>query len=137
MWQAEAAGKMLGAWYGEKITHSEPVVRKYFGMRLFAQGGVAVGLSIMASQHLSGIQRTPQFNMGDAIPFAVTATTLIVQLIGPPMVKWAITLAGESGRNITKDDIITTWKASGVLIDEMRQLRISQMPVLESENHPV
>lgn len=114
-----SAGKMAGAWYGAKVTKGDPVVRKYLGMGLFAQGGVAVGLSIMASQHLSGIPLTPEFALGDAIVFAVTATTLIVQLIGPPMVKLAITLAGEVGRNITEDDIIAEWKVADVVIRDM------------------
>ncbi len=109
-------GKMAGAWYGAKITHGEAAVRKYLGMGLFAQGGVAVGLSIMAGQRLSGITLTPDFTLGDAIVFVVTATTLIVQLIGPPMVKLAIILAGESGRNITEEDIVSGWKVSDVII---------------------
>ncbi len=109
-------GKMAGTWYGAKVTHAEAVVRKYLGMGLFAQGGVAIGLSIMAGQHLTGIPLTPEFSLGDAIVFVVTATTLIVQLIGPPMVKLAITLAGESGRDITEEDVIAEWKAGDVIL---------------------
>lgn len=114
-----SAGKMAGAWYGAKITKSEPVVRKYLGMGLFAQGGVAVGLSIMASQHLNGIPLTEGFTLGDAIIFAVTATTLVVQLAGPPMVKLAIKKAGESGRNITEEDIIEQWKVKDVMMRDV------------------
>lgn len=110
-----SAGKMFGAWYGAKLTRAEPVVRNYLGLGLFAQGGVAVGLSIMASQHLSDIPVKGEFSLGDAIIFAVTATTLIVQLIGPSMVKVAIKLAGESGRNITEEDIIAEWKTPEVM----------------------
>ena len=43
---------MAGAWIGAKISGAEPVVRQYTGLSLFAQGGVAIGLSIMATQHL-------------------------------------------------------------------------------------
>ena len=114
-----SAGKMLGAWMGARITKSEPVVRKYLGLGLFAQGGVAVGLSIMASQHLSDIPLTPEMSLGDAIIFAVTATTLFVQLLGPPMVKLAIKLAGEDGRNITEDDIIRDCIVSNVMWEDV------------------
>lgn len=101
-----SAGKMLGAWIGAKITKADPVVQKYTGMGLFAQGGVAIGLSIMASQHLNNLVIGDGINLGDIIITGVTATTFIVQIIGPTMVKIAIKLAKESGKNITEEDII-------------------------------
>jgi Kef-type K+ transport system membrane component KefB len=110
-----SGGKMAGAWLGAKLTGSDPAVRKYLGMGIFAQGGVAIGLSIMASHHLAGISATPGLSLGDAIIFAVTATTLVVQLIGPPMVKLAVKLAGEIGRNITEEDVEASWKVSDAM----------------------
>lgn len=101
-----SAGKMVGAWIGAKITRSDPVIRKYLGMGLFAQGGVAIGLSIMASQNLNGIMLEGGMSLGDAVVCGVTATTMIVQLLGPAMVKMAIKLAGESGKNVTDEDIL-------------------------------
>lgn len=110
-----SAGKMLGAWIGAKITKADPVVQKYTGMGLFAQGGVAIGLSIMASQHLGNLQISDGINLGDIIITGVTATTFIVQIIGPTMVKIAIKLANESGKNITEEDIIAKWTIEDVL----------------------
>jgi len=101
-----SAGKMLGSWIGAKITKADPVVQKYTGMGLFAQGGVAIGLSIMASQHLNNLVLADGINLGDIIISGVTATTFIVQIIGPTMVKIAVKLAKESGKNITEEDII-------------------------------
>jgi len=60
----------------------------------------------MASQHLQGIQVTETMSLGDMIVFTVTATTLIVQLIGPPCTKLAVRLAGEIDRNVTEADVI-------------------------------
>ncbi len=122
-----SAGKMAGAYFGAKLTGSEPVVRKYLGMGLFAQGGVAVGLSIMASRHLSNVALDGKLSLGDAIIFGVTATTLIVQLIGPPMVKLAIRKADESGRNVTDDDVIKSLKVSDVMEGDIK-------PVFEGES---
>ncbi len=113
-----SAGKMAGAWLGAKLTGAEPSVRRYLGLGLFSQGGVAVGLSIMASQHLGKIRISPDLSLGEAIIFAVTATTLIVQIIGPPMVKLSVKLAGEIGRNITDEDVISSWTVNNVLIPE-------------------
>ncbi|MCB1101419.1 MAG: cation:proton antiporter, partial [Kiritimatiellae bacterium] len=99
-------GKWAGSYWGGRLSNAEAPVCRYMGLSLFAQGGVAVGLSIMASQHLQGIQVTDAMSLGDMIIFTVTATTLVVQLIGPPCTKIAVRLAGEIGRNITEEDVI-------------------------------
>ncbi|RKY23333.1 MAG: hypothetical protein DRP83_09415, partial [Planctomycetota bacterium] len=109
------AGKMAGTYFGARITDAAAPMRKYGGLGLFAQGGVAVGLSIMASQHLGEHQISKDLSLGDMIIFCVTATTLIVQVIGPPMVKLAIRLAGESGMNITREDLIATYKVGDIM----------------------
>lgn len=114
-----SVGKMIGAWFGAKLTHAEDVVRKFTGLGLFAQGGVAIGLSIMASQHLNGIHITGQLFLGDVIVFGITATTFIVQLIGPPLVKVAVKLSGEMGKNITEDDIIAGLKVNDVMVTDV------------------
>ena len=108
---------MGGAWLGARWTGSEPVVRRYLGLGLFAQGGVAIGLSIMASQHLGNIRITEELSLADTIIFGVAATTLIVQLLGPPMVKFAVKLSGEGGRNVTREDIVAELKAQDVMDD--------------------
>lgn len=110
-----SVGKMGGAYWGARLTGSEASVRKYLGMGLFAQGGVAVGLSIMASQRLGNIQVNDDLALGDVVIFTVAATTLIVQIIGPPMVKLAIKLGGEIGRNVTEEDVIASWTVADVM----------------------
>ena len=108
-------GKFSGAWFGAKLSKSEPVVARYLGLGLFCQGGVAVGLSIMAGSKLDNVSLTGGLSLGDAIIFAVTATTLIVQVIGPPMVKFAATASKEAGRNITEEDVIASLKVENVM----------------------
>jgi Kef-type K+ transport system membrane component KefB len=108
-------GKVVGSWFGAKITHAPDVVRKYNGLALFAQGGVAIGLSIMASQHLNSISITKDLFLGDVIIFGITATTFIVQIIGPPLVKVAIRISGEINKNMTEEDIIIKWKVTDIM----------------------
>ncbi len=112
-------GKMGGAYWGARISHSPRSVRRYCGLGLFAQGGVAVGLSIMAGQNLSKIAVTPQYSLGDMIIAGVTATTLIVQILGPPMVKLAMKRAGEIGRNVTEEDVMAEWTARDAMEEEI------------------
>ena len=105
-----SAGKYLGSWIGARLSNADPVVRRFTGMSLFSQGGVAIGLSIMASGSLGNIMVADGLSLGDVIVFGVTTTTLIVQLAGPVLVKVAVKKAGESGRNITVEDVISGWK---------------------------
>jgi Kef-type K+ transport system membrane component KefB len=100
------AGKYAGSRIGARLTNAPDVLRNYVGMGLFAQGGVAVGLSMMASQHLMDVQVWGQLDLGSLVVSTVTATTLIVQVLGPPCVKYAVHKADEAGRNITEEDLI-------------------------------
>lgn len=120
-------GKFAGAWIGAKITNSEDVVRKYLGTGLFCQGGVAVGLSIMASKRLGEVPLTADLSLGDAVIYGITATTLIVQILGPSAVKMAISNAGEAGRNVTDEDVIKDLTVSEVMMHNFK-------PILEGES---
>ncbi len=122
-----SSGKMVGAYLGAKQAKADLVVQKYIGLGLFAQGGVAIGLSIMASHHLAGMNVTDTMSLGDMIIFVVTSTTLIVQIIGPALVKLAIRLAGEINRNVTEKDIIDSLHVSEVMDKEI-------MIIKENEN---
>ncbi|OQA03414.1 MAG: putative voltage-gated ClC-type chloride channel ClcB [Planctomycetes bacterium ADurb.Bin401] len=108
-------GKMAGSYIGAAATGSNVAVKRYLGLGLFAQGGVAIGLSIMASSRLTGIMLTDSISLSETIVFAITATTLLVQLIGPPCVKLGIKLAGEIGLNITEEDLIARYKVKDVM----------------------
>lgn len=120
-----SAGKIFGAYMGGRWTGSEPAVRRYLGLALFAQGGVAIGLSIMASHYLTDVTVGEDLSLGDVVIFGIAATTLIVQLFGPPMVKVALKLSGESGRNVTSQDVIESWTAGDVMETDVIALQES------------
>lgn len=85
------AGKWSGAFLGATLSGAEPAVKKYLGFALFSQAGVAIGLALDIYQHFG---QTGD-NLGHTIINVIAATTLLVQIIGPPSVKFAITKAGE------------------------------------------
>ncbi|HSR87609.1 MAG TPA: cation:proton antiporter, partial [Pontiella sp.] len=116
-------GKWMGAYWGGRLSQAEQPVQNYMGMALFAQGGVAVGLSIVASQNLQHIQVVDGMSLGDMIIFTVTATTLCVQLIGPAFAKLAITKAGEIGRNVTEEDVMAELTVSNVVDTDIVPLK--------------
>ncbi len=105
------AGKMLGSRFGAGWAKAPDSVRKYLGLCLFSQAGVAIGLSILASQQFTG----ELAHVGQTIVIVVTASTFLVQLIGPPCVKLAVHKAGEAGVNITVEDLIATYKVKDVM----------------------
>jgi len=102
------AGKMLGAYLGARWARAAETVRKYLGFCLFGQAGVSIGLAIMASVTFSE-------QMGTAIIMIVTTTTFIVQIIGPPFVKMAVTKAGEVGLDITEEDLMESYRVRDVM----------------------
>ncbi|VGO20622.1 cation:proton antiporter domain-containing protein [Pontiella sulfatireligans] len=108
-------GKWAGAYWGGSISKAEKPVRDYLGMAIFAQGGVAVGLSIVASHNLHHIEIMEGMRLSDLIIFTVTATTLCVQLIGPAFAKLAIKKAGEIGRNVTEEDVMAELDVAAVV----------------------
>jgi Kef-type K+ transport system membrane component KefB len=120
-----SVGKVSRAWLCGKISHASIPVVKYCGMGLFAQGGVAVGLSIMAGHHLQNVMIADGLSLGDTIIFGITTTTFFIQLIGPPMVKLAVKKAGEIGRNITEEDVMSSMKVSDVIIREFPSIAAS------------
>ena len=81
-------GKIFGAWFGAKVTKAEPVVAKYLGYALVPQAGVAIGLSLIATQVLN-------VEMGSQIRAIILAGTLIYELVGPVITKMALKKAGE------------------------------------------
>jgi len=107
-----SVGKISGAWFGAYISKSPEKVRKYLGLCLFSQAGVAIGLSILASERFGG-------SIGETIILIVTSTTFLVQIIGPPLVKLGVKKAGEIGMNITEEDLIKTYKVSDVVDKEI------------------
>ena len=102
------AGKFLGAYLGSKWAGMPAAVRKYLGYCLFSQAGVAIGLAIVASHKLP-------HETGQAIILVITATTFLVQIIGPPSVKFAIKKADEVGRDVTEEDLLASFSVKDVM----------------------
>jgi Kef-type K+ transport system membrane component KefB len=97
-----SSGKISGSWFGAYISNSPAAVRKYLGICLFSQAGVAIGLAILAGEQLGG-------SFGEAVTLIIASTTFLVQIIGPPLVKVGVKKAGEVGLNVTEQDLIQTY----------------------------
>ena len=81
-------GKYFGARLSADITHAEPNVRKYLGITLFPQAGVALGMAMKA------------MSIGDAqisitVSNIVLFSVLIYEIVGPFLTKISLDKAGE------------------------------------------
>ena len=80
-------GKYYGARLSSDLMHCEHNVRKYLGITLFPQAGVALGM-VVSAQELG-----PE--LGSIIRNIILFSVLVYELIGPLLTKMALTSAGE------------------------------------------
>lgn len=84
-------GKFVGAWLGAKIMHAEQKIQRYLGWTLVPQAGVAIGLTLVAQTVVPDYAQT--------IRAVVLCGTMIYEIIGPSLSKWALKKAGEIDPN--------------------------------------
>lgn len=84
-------GKYFGAFLGSKITKQDNKITKYLGFTLLPQAGVAIG---MANQ-ISGIEAFKANGTGNIIVTCVLCATIVYELFGPLLTKYALVKAGE------------------------------------------
>ncbi|MGE0431371.1 MAG: cation:proton antiporter [Planctomycetota bacterium] len=87
-------GKFAGSWAGGGLVRAPAAVRNYLGFALFSQAGVAIGLALAIAQELHNGGPAAQA-VGTQVVTVIAATTFVVQLIGPPFEKFAVSRAGE------------------------------------------
>ena len=94
---ARAAGKYGGAYLGAVAASESAITRKYLGMGLLPQAGVAIGLILV-------LQDTPAFThlpyMGQMVNI-VLASILVNEVVGPPLAKYALEASGSARRPAT------------------------------------
>jgi len=103
-----AAGKMAGSWFGARHSGAPAVVRKYLGICLLPQAGVAIGLAILASHQFAA-------DLGHILIMVVMTSIFLMEILGPMLVKVGVKKAGEVGMNVTEEDLIKTYKVADVL----------------------
>ena len=102
-----SAGKYFGARLGATVVKEESNVKKYLGVALLPQAGVAIGMSQIVVNTLPPKYGTP-------IRAVVLCATLVYELVGPLLTKIVLTKAGEIEKGHKgHHDIIPTKKAAG------------------------
>lgn len=84
---ARAFGKYLGAFSAAKISGLSKKVQSYLGLTLIPQAGVAIGLSLIASREIPDPH-------GAMIRTVILGATIVYELVGPLLAKFALTKTG-------------------------------------------
>lgn len=80
-------GKYVGSYLGCSITRYDQTVKKYLGLSLVPQAGVAIGLGFLG-------QRLLPAEMGDMLLAIILSAGLLFEIIGPACSKAALSYSG-------------------------------------------
>jgi len=146
---SRAAGKIFGSMLGGVFVKARKNVSNYMGYCLLPQGGVAMGLALSISHSLMSAGEEGR-QIGLLVMNIAVATTFIVQLIGPSLVRWSVIKSDEAYRDITQDDIIDSYKVKDVMqkdftiipentplkqiIKTVKEKETSHFPVVNGQN---
>ena len=86
-------GKYVGAYLGAKVAGSSDLTKKYMGLGLVPQAGVAIGLAALGARILGG-------EMGDALSTIIIASSVLYELVGPTAAKFALYKTGSYSTKI-------------------------------------
>lgn len=96
---ARAAGLIGGARIGAMLGHVDENVKKYVGLGILSQAGVAIGLSLIVKHEFGRLAVQYELphaaTIGTVVLTSITATCILFEIIGPILTKIALTKAGE------------------------------------------
>ncbi|HEB29608.1 MAG TPA: hypothetical protein ENI15_01870 [Spirochaetes bacterium] len=91
---SRSGGLVAGAWLGAVAGKAEKKIRKYLGIGILSQAGVAIGLALKVKQEFTALG-PGGVEIGVAIITTVTAASLVFEIIGPIFTKIGLKRAGE------------------------------------------
>lgn len=91
------AGKISGASLGALIANAPDTVKKYIGFGLISQVGIAIGLSLVVAGEFSTLGEAGM-QLSVTIINILLATTVVTEIMGPIMAKYALHKSGEVGQ---------------------------------------
>jgi Kef-type K+ transport system membrane component KefB len=81
-------GRVLGGWLGGTAASSTDLHRRWIGLALVPQAGVALGMALVAGNHFPELR--------DDLLTVVVGTTVIFEVVGPILTQLALRKVGES-----------------------------------------
>lgn len=97
---ARSFGKISGAGIGAVAGRAEGKIRKFLGLGILSQAGVAIGLALIVKQDfclLAAQHNLPHAEaIGITVLTSITATSFFFEIIGPICTKFALIQSGEA-----------------------------------------
>lgn len=84
---ARSVGLIVGGGFAARLAGAPPVISSHVGWCLLPQAGVALGMALLVSERLPEV--------GKMVMPLIVATTVIFELVGPPITRWHLRKAGE------------------------------------------
>ncbi len=91
---SRSIGLAGGASLGATIGRAEAKIRKYLGLGILSQAGVAIGLALIVKHEFSPLGEWGA-EIGSTVSTTVTAPCIFFELIGPILTKYGLQKAGE------------------------------------------
>jgi Kef-type K+ transport system membrane component KefB len=83
------AGRLLGGWLGGSLPPADRFVRRWIGVALLPQAGVAIGMALVAAQRFPA--------EGEVILSVAVAATVLFEIVGPIATRLALKRSAEGG----------------------------------------
>lgn len=121
---SRSGGLLGGAWLGAVIGRMEDKIRRYLGLGILSQAGVAVALSLIIHHDMSLLAKKPAvaaacrafatahpgvprldydpIYMATALITTITATCIVFEIIGPILTRIALIRSGEADPEIVR-----------------------------------
>jgi len=107
--------KYAGSFVGSVVMRRPKVVRKFLGLALVPQAGVAIGLSALGARALGG-------ELGAALENIILASSILYELIGPALAKMSLSLSGSIGA-ADEPDAVSPAPDASELIAQVKKIR--------------
>jgi len=97
---SRSIGKIGGVGLTAKAVKSPQVIQRYLGPSLISQAGVALGLAASIETEFLGTVFEHEASM---ILTIITGTVVVLEIVGPLLVRWSIHKANETNRKVTSE----------------------------------
>lgn len=118
-------GKYAGAWFGCRLTGKSAKVRKYLGLALIPQAGVAIGLAALGARELGN-------ETGRALETIILSSSVLYELIGPGCAKLSLYLSGSYSNALEEMAPVPETDSEGEKKSEV-ELLIERIQKIQSE----
>jgi len=81
-------GRYVGTQIGGRLGKTPPQIRRWIGLALLPQAGVAVGMALLAAQQFPDLR--------DSIVTVVLTSVVVFELLGPVATRWTLERVGEA-----------------------------------------